>query len=284
MAACRALRRVIGLVVASWIAPLAIAAGPGAPVDRFPRAAAAYAVAVNGRLVWARNLDARRPPASLAKLLAALVILEPGVPSGTTVKISSGAARIAGSRAGLRAGESFRFEDLLTAMLVASANDACIALVEDRAGGAMKFSALMNARARELGMRDSHFVQPCGLDAEGQFTTVRDLLRLSAAAVANPQIADRTAITQAAIVSSAGRRIALHQSNQMVGRVTGVYGLKSGFTSQAGKCLILAAHRDQRDVWIVMLDAPDRWWVALGILEQAFQLSAAEFLSSHSGH
>ncbi|HVY66354.1 MAG TPA: serine hydrolase [Gammaproteobacteria bacterium] len=263
------------LACAPGAAPLAARAAPPVP-DPYPGGAAAYAVVVNGRLQWARHLDAQRAPASLTKLLTALVLLDGDHAPDRTITVSPRAARITGTRAGLKPGDALDFASALTAMLVSSANDACMALVEHAADTAELFAARMNARAAALGMRDSHFVQPCGLDAPGQHSTVRDLLRLSAAAVAEPMIAERAALPSAAIVLQGGRRIELHQSNLMVGRTPGVFGLKSGYTSQAGKCLILAAHRDDTEVWIVLLGAPDRWWFASGLLDEAFRQHAAQ--------
>ncbi|MCS6948195.1 MAG: serine hydrolase, partial [Steroidobacteraceae bacterium] len=241
-----------------------------AAVDRFPGAAAAYAVVLDGELLWARGLDTPRAPASLSKLLGALVLLEGDWQPQRTVTVAAAAARARGSRLGLRAGERLRAADLLTAMLVRSANDACLALALDAAGSAAAFVAKMNRRAHALGMRHSHFADPCGLDAPSQRTTVRDLLRLAAAALREPQIAARVALTEAVVQSESGRRFTFANNNLLVGRELGVIGLKSGFTSHAGKCLIAVAVRGAHRVWVVMLGGDNRWWVAAGLLDAAF--------------
>jgi D-alanyl-D-alanine carboxypeptidase (penicillin-binding protein 5/6) len=256
----------------------AIAAGPAAAsaavvVDAYPAAAAAYAVVVDGRLTWARGLDLPRPPASLTKLLTALVLLrDPAWDDEAPVTVSARAATVEGSQLGLRAGESLRAGEALTALLVRSANDACVALAEHVAGSVEAFVPRMNAAAAGLGMSGSRFGDPCGLDSAGQRSCARDLLRLGGAALANPAIAARVRLAEAAVTTlgPAPRRLAFVNGNALVGRVDGVIGMKSGFTSRAGKCVIAVAVRGAHHVWLVMLGAEERWWTAAGMIDAAF--------------
>jgi serine-type D-Ala-D-Ala carboxypeptidase (penicillin-binding protein 5/6) len=241
--------------------------------DRYPTAAAAYAVVLDGRVLWARALDAPHAPASLAKLLAALVILEKDWNPDATVRVSRAATAPDGTRIGLRAGESLAARDALTAMLVHSANDACLALVEQSSGTGTAFVARMNLRAKALGLTQSYFVDPCGLDAVGQHTTVRDLLRLAAAAIQQPEIALRARAQSAEIRTASGRVLRFTSSNLIIGREPGAIGLKSGFTSQAGKCLIALVENDGHRVWIVLLNSNDRWWTASGLLQMSLAVA-----------
>jgi D-alanyl-D-alanine carboxypeptidase (penicillin-binding protein 5/6) len=243
------------------------------PYDRYPDAAAAYAVVLDGRLLWARALDEPHAPASLSKLLAALVILESHWDPNRNVRISAAAVAVDGTRVGLRAGEELTARDALTAMLVRSANDACLALVEHVAETTASFTARMNSLAQNLGLTHSHFVHPCGLDAVNQYTTVHDLLLLAAAAIRQPEIALRGRAQSAEIRTLGGRILRFTSSNALIGREPGAIGLKSGFTSQAGKCLIALAERDGHRVWIVMLDAKDRWWAASSLLNLSFSVA-----------
>lgn len=242
-----------------------------APVDAYPRAAASYIVVTDGRPLWVRQPAAPRQPASLAKLLTALVLLEQGWRPEAQVRISARAAGIEGSRLGLRTGEVLLARDALVALLVRSANDACVALAEHAAGSLPAFAARMNARAAVLGLQDSHFVHPCGLDAPGQRSSARDLLRIAVAAMDEPEIARIVALRGAVVTTGGGRRLAMHNGNALLGRVAGVVGIKSGYTSGAGKCVIALARRGPHSVWLVLLDAPDRWWVAAGIIDAAFR-------------
>lgn len=259
---------------------LALAAGAGsvasaAPIDAYPRAAAAYIVVADGRPLWVRHPAAPQPPASLAKLLTALVLLERGWRPESPITVSTRAAGVEGSRLGLRSGETLLARDALVALLVRSANDACVALAEHAAGSLPAFAARMNARAAVLGLQDSHFVHPCGLDSPGQRSSARDLLRVAIAAMDEPEIARIVALREAVVMTGGGRRLAMHSGNALLGRVAGVVGIKSGYTNGAGKCVIALARRGPHSVWLVMLDAPDRWWVASGIIDAAFaQLEA----------
>ena len=186
------------------------------------------------------------------------------------------AAGIEGSRLGLRGGEALRAGDALTALLVRSANDACVALVEHFAGSVADFVPRMNARAAALGMRGSRFGDPCGLDVGRHHSTARDLLRLGGAALAQPAIAERGRLPRAEIrtLGERSRRFAFVNGNALVGRVDGVIGMKSGFTSRAGKCVIAVATRGEHRVWLVMLGAEERWWTAAGLINAAFSTVA----------
>lgn len=254
---------------------LLLAAAPARPAveasgDRFPELASSYAVLVDDQLLWARALDAPRSPASLVKLLTALELLSASWDSEAIVRVSARADAVVGAQAGLRAGERLRARDLLTAMLVRSANDACMALVEHAAGDPDNFADRLNRRARVLGMQHSLFVHPCGLEAPGQHTTARDLILLGRAASADRDIALRGRAVSAEIETLAGRRILLRNTNLLLDRELGVVGLKTGYTRRAGDCLIALAERGERRVMIVLLDSTNRWWGAGAALEQAF--------------
>ncbi len=258
------------VALAAALAHVALAAATEPPLaDPLPRAASAYAVVVDGALKWGRRIDHPHAPASLTKLLTALVLLDGGWDPQAVVTVSTRAAAARGTRIALRAGEQLAAGELLTAMLVRSGNDACIALVEHYSANQTEFAAKLNERARALGMQASHFVDPCGFDAAGQRTTVRDLLRLGAAAISQPEIAARVRLPEATLRTLAGRSIHVTNTNALIGREDGVVGMKSGFTSAAGKCVLVYAQRQERRIWLVLLDAPNRWWTASGLLATA---------------
>jgi len=247
--------------------------------DPYHRSASAYAAVLDGELLWGSNIDVRRAPASLTKLLTALVVLDADWQPDALLAVSHDAAHATRPRVGLRTGESIRADEALTAMLMHSANDACLVLAEHVAGSLDAFAERMNARAAALGMQDSHFVHPCGFDADGQYSTVTDLLRLARAAHADPRIAQIVAQEEATISTLSGRRLAFHNTNQLLGRLDGVVGLKTGYTSHAGHCLIAVAEQSGHRVWLVLLDSPRRWWTAHRIITDAF---ATAVRSEHS--
>jgi D-alanyl-D-alanine carboxypeptidase (penicillin-binding protein 5/6) len=243
------------------------------PIDLYPQAAMGYAVAVDDQLVWARGLDTPRAPASLTKLLSALVILEQHWDPNETVKVSARAATVEGSRIGLKAGDRVRAGDLLTGMIVRSGNDSCMAMAEHVGGSVDNFVRLMNDKAQQIGMVDSHFRNPCGLDADGHVSTPRDLLTLARVAADQPEIAQRANAQRAEFRTLAGRRIRIRNTNAILGREPDVRGLKTGFTNHAGKCLIALAERGAHKVWIVLLHSPNRWFTASDLMSQGLALA-----------
>jgi serine-type D-Ala-D-Ala carboxypeptidase (penicillin-binding protein 5/6) len=253
------------------------------PRDRYPRAAVAYAALLDGELIWARHVDTPRAPASLTKLLTALVLLDSDWNPNASLGVSHEAAHTTHPRVGLRTGDSVTAGDALAAMLMHSANDACQVLAENSAGSLEAFAQRMNARAIRLGMRDSHFVHPCGFDAPGQYSTARDLLRLAQAAQADPRIAQIVAQQESILTTSGGRQLRFRNTNQLLGRLDGVEGLKTGYTSQAGRCLIAVAQRAGHRVWLVLLDAQQRWLSANRIITDAFATAAREAHPLYAG-
>ncbi len=252
-----------------WILLLASAVVEAAPEDAFPDVARAYWVEVDGQPLWAGHPDRRLPMASLAKLMTALLVAESGE-LDQTITVSAAASAATGTRIGLRAGEAMRAADLFTAMLVRSANDACRALADWKGGDLPTFVATMNARAAELGLRDTRFVNACGHDAPGQVSSVRDLAVLARAAMAQPLIADTVKMTDFRFRSPGGRDFRMSTTNALLQQLPGAVGIKTGYTPGAGRCLIALAERDGHEVLVVMLHAPDRWWDTVGLVELAF--------------
>jgi D-alanyl-D-alanine carboxypeptidase (penicillin-binding protein 5/6) len=257
------------LAAALVLAAGAPAAAPGPPPDRFPEAARSYLVEVQGRPLWARNADAPRPPASLTKIMTALLVLEGGGDPEAWIAVSPRAARETGTRLGLRSGERIRAGDALAATLVASANDACLALAEHVAGSGAAFVERMNRRAAALGLAATSFENPCGHDAPGQRSSARDLLRLTRVALAFPEFRRLVAREAVEVVTRDGRRLGGRTGNALLGRLDGAAGVKSGYTPGAGKCLVALLERDGVEVLAVLLDARGRWWAASALLEEA---------------
>lgn len=246
---------------------LALVLAPARAEDPFPAAAAAYLVIVDGAPRWERAADARRQPASLAKLMGALVVVREGRLDEQIV-VPKRAAQARGARLGLREGERLPAHALLAAMVVGSANDACLALAL-REGAVERFVARMNEGARALGLRRTRFADPCGFDADAQHSTARDLARLAEAFMAEPPLAALAGQRELEVVTAGGRPISVKTTNVLLEHFPGALGVKTGHTRRAGHNLIVLAERGGRRVLLVMLGARDRWWDAHGILEQA---------------
>lgn len=260
-----------GAVALMLATGLAAAAHARSARDAFPRAAAAYVVERDGRVLWSGAADKRLPPASLTKMMTALLVIEGGR-LDETVAVSRTAARETGTRLGLRAGERLTAWDLLTAAIVRSANDACRALADARGGTEKAFVARMNARAAGLGMKDTRFVNACGHDADGQYSTAADLALLAGAVAAKTDYMSASGLEHATIRTRDGaREFSFDNTNALIGRYPGAIGLKTGTTPGAGTCLAALAERNGTRVLLVMLHARDRWWVGDAVLDRAFE-------------
>ncbi len=256
----------VALAAAAWLPAAARAAEPPNP---WPDAAAAYLVRIDGVERWAAAASTRQKPASLTKILTALLVLEAVAPTAEVV-VSARAARADGARIGLAAGMRMRVADLLTAMLLRSANDACLALAEHVARSEAAFVAQMNARAVAMGLKDSHFANACGFDAPDHYASARDLAVIADTALAQPAFADIVAREQGTARTRDGRVFRFDNTNVLLGRVDGARGVKTGWTKAAGRCLVGFAQRGNTRVLVVLLGAPDRWWDAVAMLESAF--------------
>lgn len=267
-------------LVLALLLPAAAAASSWIP-DGTSRPAA-WVVATGTGILDRFSDDRPHPPASLAKLAAALAAGQ--ADDGTWVTVSRRAATATGSRIGLRAGERVRYRDLVAAMLVASANDACLAAAEHATGGRpQRLVARMNRLAARLGMRDTHFADPCGFDRPGQRTSARDLLKLARAVLAEPHVSGIVGRSHVRLETASGRVLAAATTNALIDRYDGIVGIKTGYTQQAGPCLIAAARRGRDEVIVVALGARDRWPFAVAAFDEAFgQLSGMPVVRSHA--
>jgi serine-type D-Ala-D-Ala carboxypeptidase (penicillin-binding protein 5/6) len=239
--------------------------------DPFPQVAAAYLVELNGKAIWVKRPDRRLAPASLTKLMTALLVLEQERPDDE-VTIQPTATRETGTRIGLKSGERFRVQDMLAAALIYSANDACHALADLLGGNESAFVALMNRRAQTLGMLGTHFTNACGHDEAGHYSTAHDLAILARALLKYPSLTGITSQKNVQIATLDGQRhYTLENKNALIGRYDGALGLKTGFTPQAGKCLVAYARRGDNTVLLILLHGKDRWWDAVDVLDLAFE-------------
>ena len=254
-------------------------AGAAEPLDpptaaTAPRLSASAAVlldATTGAVLYARNAHQRRDPASTTKIMTALLAFEYGR-LDDLVTVSRRAAATPGSSMGLRAGQVFALSDLLTGLMLASGNDAAVAIAEHVAGSVEAFVDLMNERARQLGLRDTRFRNPHGLTAPGHFTTAYDLAVLTQAALRYDGF--RRVVCQrvgTACERSADRSVRLHNTNDLLWMYEFAEGVKTGTTSAAGRCLVASASRRGHRLIAVLLNAPDRFRDARDLLAWGFE-------------
>ena len=227
-------------------------------------AAAVLMDADSGRLLYDKNGEKRMLIASTTKLMTALVALEQG---GLQQEITvTGGHMAEGSSMYLRPGEKLTLETLLYGLLLSSGNDAALAVTECM-GGAVPFVARMNEKAAELGMENTHFANPNGLDDEAHYSTAEDMAKLAAAAMYDP-VLRRVASTKTARIG--GRTLTNH--NKLLSRVEGCVGLKTGYTRAAGRTLVSCAERDGVRLVAVTLQDGDDWNDHASLYEQGFRV------------
>ena len=243
----RFLRRAGALLVA-----LACLTGGRARAVDLSASAAILVDADSGRVLYERNADARMLIASTTKILTALVAIRDGN-LGDTVKVSREAACTEGSSMYLEEGEELTLETLLYGLLLCSGNDAAVAIAEHVGGSVGGFVERMNETALELGMENSSFANPNGLDDENHYSTARDMALLARAALENETLL-RVASTRT--VSVGGRTMTNH--NKLLSMMEGCVGLKTGYTRAAGRTLVSCAERNgQRLIAVTLQDGND---------------------------
>lgn len=227
-----------------------------------------------GAVLTEHEIHRRWPPASTTKILSALLVIE-RLPLDRVVSISPrAAAQRNGSSIGLEVGEQWLVSDLLSAMMVRSANDAAVALAEATSGSVERFAEEMNVRAARLGARNSHFVNPHGLHDPGHYTTAYDLALIARYALRHPTFA-RLVSTQVWVLTRADRPQQEYvNSNKFLGRYTGADGVKTGWTAASGPCLVASATREGWQLLAVVLNSQSSQQMyrdVEGMLDQTFQ-------------
>ncbi len=239
----------------AFSAPVTVAA------EEFPGTSAKGAILIEtscGGVIYEHNADSRLPMASTTKIMTALCALENGDLS-KTVKIPPAAVGVEGSSVYLKEGEELTLEDLLYALLLASANDAAAAIAIEISGSVDAFAELMNERARSLGLENTHFTNPHGLDNEEHYTTARDLAAITAEALKNETFRKIVSTYKHTIPLAGGGVRLLLNHNRLLRTEDNVIGVKTGFTKRSGRCLVTAAERDGVTVVAVTLSDPDDW-------------------------
>ena len=219
-----------------------------------------------GQVLYEKNGDRQMLIASTTKIMTALVVLEHAAPDDVITVTPDHMAE--GSSMYLRAGETVRVEELLYGLLLCSGNDAALALTEC-AGGLTPFVALMNEKAAALGMAHTSFANPNGLDADGHYSTARDMAVLAAAAVENPTF---RRICSSRSVTIGQRTMENH--NRLLRPVEGCVGLKTGYTQAAGRTLVSCTERDGCRLVAVTLQDGNDWADHAALYDYGFRLTA----------
>ena len=234
--------------------------------------AASYALLdpVSGELIAEKDADTRRPMASTTKIMTALIVLE-RCDLEATVTVDQRAVGVEGSSIYLFAAEQIKVRTLLYALMLSSANDTAAALAIHTAGSIEDFAVLMNEKAAALGLKDTHFCNPHGLQDEAHYTTARELALLTAAAMENKTFAEIVATSRysAPQMGTGASRLFLNH-NKLLRTFDGAIGVKTGFTKTSGRCLVSAAGRDGLTLIAVTLNDPNDWRDHAALYEWGF--------------
>lgn len=219
-------------------------------------------------VIYGKNPNQRLFPASITKVMTALVALDNyQINQLLEVKTSITDGKVMG----LTVGEKLTFENLLYAALVDSANDAAYAIADNFPGGVEKFVVKMNEKAKELSMTETNFTNPVGYEDENHYSTASDLSRLAVVALSNPIVAQVVGTAQITVPNSDFSKFYPLQSvNELLGKVPGVLGLKTGWTEAAGECLVTAVTRNNHQVLFIVLGSTDRFGETEKLIDWVF--------------
>ena len=213
--------------------------------------------ASTGKILFEKNADEKLHPASMTKMMSMLLIveaIEDGIISwDQIVTVSENASKMGGSQILLETGEKMSVRDLFKGVAIASGNDAVVALAETVAGNVSNFVSMMNKRASELGLMNTHFKNPHGLDDADHYSSSRDMSLIAKELVKHEQVLEYTKIYEDYLRENTDRKIWLVNTNRLVRFYDGVGGLKTGFTDDAGYCMTATAEKDgMRIIAVVM--------------------------------
>ena len=233
-----------------------------------------------------KNENQKKKMASTTKIMTALVVIE-HINLSDTVEISKKAASTGGSRLGLKTGDKITVSDLLYGLMMRSGNDAAVALAEYVAGSISGFADLMNEKANSLGLSNTHFVTPHGLDEDEHYTTAYELAVLSNYAM-NNEIFAKIVGTKNYTITINGYPKTFTNTNELLGALNGVYGIKTGFTNGANRCLVTCCKRSNMDIICVVLGADTKKYRttdSIKLIEYAFNnftyVNIEEILSNY---
>lgn len=262
----------LSLCLVGALCPVARAAGPEVSAQ-----SAVVLTADTGTVLFEKDGRIPRPVASTTKIMTALLALEAAQEQGDPlVDITQEMVAVEGSSMGLQAGDSISLTGLAAGMLLASGNDAANAAALYLDGSLESFAARMNQRAAALGMEDTHFVTPSGLDGEdaqglGHLSTAYDMALLARVALEDQAFRQLCSSPSLAVeFAEPVKRVTYTNHNKLLAQYQGCVGVKTGFTKEAGRCLVSAAERDGALLIAVTLNAPNDWQDHTALLDYGF--------------
>lgn len=221
-----------------------------------PKISSKYAIVLDRNsksILYGKNEKLKTKMASTTKIMTSLIVIE-NCNLNDVVEISAKSAGTGGSRLKIKKGDKITVKDLLYGLMLRSGNDTAVALAEHVGGSIEGFAVLMNEKAKELGLENTNFVTPHGLDSDEHYTTAYELALLTDYALKNKTFAD-IVHTKTCNISINGTSRTISNTNELLGNLNGVYGVKTGFTNGAGRCLVTAVKREDLDIICIVLGA-----------------------------
>jgi len=220
-------------------------------------------------ILYSKDAQKTLKPASLTKVMTVLLAIQSGK-MNRPITITREMTKVEPTIAGYKRGDVILMSDLVKAAMIKSDNDAAMAIAIAVGGDKENFVAMMNAKAKMIGMRGTHFTNPCGYDDKEHYSTPNDLLKLSEYAIKNSQFNAISKLNSYNYrAQNSNRKFYAYTHNRLLNRYQYAVGIKTGFTNKAGPCLIARAKKDGHDCLIVMMNAKvDRWKTAKQIFEQ----------------
>lgn len=207
----------------------------------------------SGNVIWGKGENKRSAMASTTKIMTAILVIE-NCDLNQAVTVSKKAGETGGSRLGLKSDDKITIKDLLYGLMLKSGNDAAVAIAETVGGSVEGFAELMNNKAKELGLENTHYVTPHGLDDPEHYTTAYELAKLADYALKNETFA-KVVSTKVYTVTINGLPTSISNTNELLGYLDGVNGVKTGFTNNAGRCLVTSINRNGFEIITVVLQA-----------------------------
>ncbi|MEE1024692.1 MAG: D-alanyl-D-alanine carboxypeptidase family protein [Acutalibacteraceae bacterium] len=205
------------------------------------------------------DYNVKRSMASTTKIMTGLLLCE-NADLEKEITITDDMLKVEGTSIGIRSGDTIKYENLLYGLLLESGNDAANAIAISLCGSYCSFAAMMNKRASEIGMTNTNFVTPSGLDDDDHYTTAYDMALLAAVAMENDLFKKVVSSkTYKSVYNNEGTVVTYYNHNKLLGTYEGICGIKTGFTKKSGRCLVSACERNGRMLIVVTLNAPDDW-------------------------
>ena len=257
--------------IAALTISLATGLGLAAPPPTIQASAAVLVDADTGVVLFEKEMHQPRPIASTTKVMTALLALETE-DLDAQVTVTPTVLQLEGSNVGLQPGEVVGLDDLLASLLLSSGNDAAVAIAEHISGSVAAFADLMNSRARELGATDTHFVNPHGLHDPNHYSSAYDLALITREALKHARFRELVGskVAEVHLPSAPEGKVQLINHNKLLWRAGYANGVKTGFVSQSGHCLIASGAKNGWELIAVVLDSPDMYAERKALLDYGF--------------